>query len=81
MDSSDHRRLWAWKNSSRIGLCKWRPRPLRVCLTRRTAWRVSFVGQTVPLLEMFRCHRRVYRDLIWMVSLRYAEVYFVEIVT
>ena len=81
MDAGDHRRLWAWKNSSRVAFCKWGPRSLRVILTRRPAWRVPFIGQTVSTLEMFRWHRRIYRDLVWMVSLRYAEVHFVEIVT
>ena len=81
MDAGDHRRLWAWKSSSRVVLCKWGSRSLRVVLTRRTVWRVPFVGQTVSTLEMFRWYRRIYRDLVWMVSLRYAEVHFVEIVT
>ena len=81
MDTGAHRRLWAWENSTRVVLCKWGPRSLRVGLTRRTAWRVPFVGQTVSTLEMFRSHRRIYRDLVWMVSLRYAEVHFVEVVT
>lgn len=81
MVSGNHRRLWAWRNSSRVVLCKWGPRPLLVDLTRRTAWRMSFVGQTVSTLEMYRWHRKIYRDLIWMIFLRYAEVHFVEIVT
>ena len=81
MDTGAHRRLWAWKNSTRVVLCKWGPRSLRVGLTRRTAWRVPFVGKTVFTLDMFRSHRRIYRDLVWMVSLRYAEVHFVEVVT
>ena len=53
MVAGDHRRLWAWKNSSRVVSCKWRTRPLRVALTRRTDWWVPFVGQTASTLEMF----------------------------
>ena len=48
----DHRRLWPWKKSSRVVLCKWGPGSLRVGLTRRTAWRLPFVGHTVSTLEM-----------------------------
>ena len=80
MVAGDHRRLWAWKNSSRVVLCKWGPRSLRVRLTLRTAWRVPFVGQTVSTLKMCRRHRSFYGDLVWMVSLRYTEVHFIEIV-
>ena len=53
MDAGDHRRLWAWNNSSSVVSCKWRPRSVRVGLTRRTAWWVRFVGQTASTLEMF----------------------------
>ena len=81
MISGSQRRLWAWKNSSRVVLCKWGSRSLQVGLTRRTAWRLPFVGQTISTLEMCQWYQRIYRDLVWMVSLRYAEVHLVEIVT
>ena len=54
MVAGDHRRLWSWKNSSRAVLCEWGPGSLRVGLTRRTAWRMPFVGQTVSTLDMCR---------------------------
>ena len=81
MVSGDHRRLWARTNYSRAVLCKWGLRSLRVGLAQGTAWRLPFVGQTVSTLEMCGWYQRVYSDLVWVVSLRYAEVYFVEIIT